>query len=69
MSIDLIALALTLAQREVIYHLCGSWSSLDLDQGWANVFLQGPDHKYFRLWAIHSLSELLNSAIVAGKQP
>lgn len=42
---------------------------LCLDQGSANLFCQGPESDYFRLCGvIGSVSQLLNSTVVAWKQ-
>lgn len=42
----------------------------DLDQGLASFFCKGPNGKHFRLSGpIQSLSQVLNSVVVAQEQP
>lgn len=44
-----------------------SWNCLD--QRMRTLFYKEPDNKYFRFCGLHSLSQLLNSAVSIQKQP
>ena len=50
-------------------HIKQQWNWGYLKPELRNVFYQGPESKYVRACRLHSLFQLLSSALVAGKQP